>query len=85
MRFLMFCTCVWLAQSAIADDSFKPLFDGKTFTGWEGNQSVFRIEDGAVRRWQPQGERGTQRIPLYDKTLPGLRGEAEIQAARVRM
>ena len=36
------------AKAAIVDDSFKPLFDGKTFTGWEGNQSVFRIEDGAV-------------------------------------
>ncbi len=25
-----------------------PLFDGKTFTGWEGNLDVFRIEDGAI-------------------------------------
>lgn len=24
------------------------LFDGKTFAGWEGNQEVFRIEDGAI-------------------------------------
>jgi len=24
------------------------LFDGKTFTGWEGNLEVFRIEDGAI-------------------------------------
>ena len=48
MRFLMFCVCIGLAHSAAADDSFTPLFDGKTFTGWEGNQSVFRIEDGAV-------------------------------------
>ena len=48
MRCLMFCACILLAQSTAADDSFTPLFDGKTFTGWEGNQSVFRIEDGAV-------------------------------------
>ena len=46
MKSLMFCACILLAQSVVADDSFKPLFDGKTFTGWEGNQSVFRIEDG---------------------------------------
>jgi len=28
----------------------KPLliFDGKTFTGWEGNLTIFRIEDGAI-------------------------------------
>lgn len=24
------------------------LFDGKTFNGWEGNLSVFRIQDGAI-------------------------------------
>jgi hypothetical protein len=27
---------------------FAALFDGKTFTGWEGNQKIFRIEDGAI-------------------------------------
>ncbi len=48
MRFLAFCTCIWLAQSAVADECFKPLFDGKTFTGWEGNRKVFRIEDEAI-------------------------------------
>jgi len=26
----------------------RPLFDGKTFAGWEGNMKVFRIEDGAI-------------------------------------
>ena len=36
------------AKAASVDGSFTPLFDGKTFTGLEGNQSVFRIEDGAV-------------------------------------
>jgi len=24
------------------------IFDGKTFTGWEGNLSIFRIQDGAI-------------------------------------
>jgi len=27
---------------------FQPLFDGKTFKGWEGNLAVFQIRDGAV-------------------------------------
>ena len=31
-----------------ADDKGVPLFDGKTFNGWEGNLSAFRIEDGAI-------------------------------------
>ncbi len=28
--------------------STAPLFDGKTFTGWEGNLAHFRIESGAI-------------------------------------
>ena len=33
-----------------AAKSLKPvsIFDGKTFTGWEGNLAIFRIEDGAI-------------------------------------
>jgi hypothetical protein len=30
------------------DEDFTPLFDGKTFEGWEGNMQMFRIEDGAI-------------------------------------
>lgn len=29
-------------------EDFTPLFDGKTFEGWEGNLDIFRIEDGAI-------------------------------------
>jgi hypothetical protein len=28
--------------------AFRPLFDGTTFDGWEGNRDLFRIEDGAL-------------------------------------
>ncbi len=34
--------------AATAGAAFTPLFDGKTFRGWEGNLKVFRIEDGAI-------------------------------------
>jgi len=38
-----------LAPVTHADEPFgKPLFDGKTFDGWEGNLQIFRIEDGAI-------------------------------------
>jgi hypothetical protein len=30
------------------EEGFVPLFDGKTFTGWEGDLSIFRIENGEV-------------------------------------
>lgn len=48
---VLFCCCVLL--SAVAADAadaeqFKPLFDGKTLAGWEGDQNVFRVEDGAI-------------------------------------
>src|SRR4051812_22928190 len=25
-----------------------PVFDGRSFNGWEGNRAIFRIEDGAI-------------------------------------
>jgi 3-keto-disaccharide hydrolase len=39
-----------LAGPATAADEagFEPLFDGKSFAGWEGNLEMFRIEDGAI-------------------------------------
>ena len=44
--------CVVGSLAAIAedkkDDGFSPLFDGKSFKGWEGNLKFFRIENGAV-------------------------------------
>ena len=38
------------AALAIPHKREKPLklFDGKSFTGWEGNLQVFRIQDGAI-------------------------------------
>ncbi len=30
------------------DPKAVSIFDGKTFTGWEGNLDIFRIEDGAI-------------------------------------
>lgn len=35
-------------QAAESDHAWKPLFDGKTFAGWEGDLTKFRIEDGAI-------------------------------------
>lgn len=41
-----FCGLVLHADDS--KDGFKPLFDGKTLTGWEGKLKWFRVEDGAV-------------------------------------
>ncbi len=41
---------VSLSGPALAGDEagFRPLFDGRSFDGWEGNLEIFRIEDGAI-------------------------------------
>jgi hypothetical protein len=36
------------AAPAVKTPPFSPLFDGKSFAGWEGNFQVFRIQDGAI-------------------------------------
>src|SRR5580698_7710124 len=44
----VFLTVLAAVVLLAADDGYKPLFDGKTFDGWEGNLKMFRIEDGAI-------------------------------------
>ena len=33
---------------AADDEGFKPIFDGKTLEGWDGNPKLWRVEDGAI-------------------------------------
>jgi hypothetical protein len=37
-----------IAATSTLDDGFQPLFDGKSFSGWEGDPKVFRVEEGAI-------------------------------------
>jgi hypothetical protein len=47
--FLLATVAALVATAATAaEDGFTPLFDGKTFQGWEGNLKAFRIEGGAI-------------------------------------
>jgi len=46
------------AAEAADEEGFAPLFDGKSFDGWEGNLEAFRIEDGAI-----VGGSLTERVP----------------------
>jgi hypothetical protein len=39
----------WVASVGNGDEpGFSPLFDGRTFDGWEGNLDHFRIEENAI-------------------------------------
>ena len=31
-----------------ADNGFRPIFDGKTLDGWEGEEGFWRVEQGAI-------------------------------------
>jgi len=57
----MRCTDKWIRPLALAalmlvaipalaadDDGFRPIFDGKTLEGWDGNPQFWRVEDGAI-------------------------------------
>lgn len=47
LLFALMAGPLWAAEP-VAEEGFTPLFDGKSLDGWEGNQKVFRIEDGAI-------------------------------------
>jgi hypothetical protein len=36
------------APAAEQEAGFAPLFDGKTFAGWEGDERIFRVKEGAI-------------------------------------
>ena len=37
-----------LASPSLADDGFKPLFDGKTLEGWVGDPQLWSVQDGVI-------------------------------------
>jgi len=45
---IMFATLAGATATLVHAKEPLPLFDGKSFAGWEGNLDVFRIEQGAI-------------------------------------
>jgi hypothetical protein len=55
MRTAMFVASLLLAAVVLtswtalaAEDGFRPIFDGKTLEGWDGNPDFWRVEDGVI-------------------------------------
>lgn len=44
---LLFSTAL-LASASFAQDGFKPIFNGKDLTGWDGNPELWSVEDGCI-------------------------------------
>jgi hypothetical protein len=40
--------CVAASLAARAEEGFKPLFDGKSLDGWDGNPKLWSVKDGAI-------------------------------------
>ncbi|HRZ55539.1 MAG TPA: DUF1080 domain-containing protein, partial [Candidatus Paceibacterota bacterium] len=36
------------ALAAVSDDGFKPIFNGKDLSGWQGNPELWSVQDGAI-------------------------------------
>jgi hypothetical protein len=53
LRFPLLSATVFLAVAALAgaadEPGFKPLFNGKDLTGWEGDPAYFSVRDGVLR------------------------------------
>jgi hypothetical protein len=48
---IVFSLAIATTSALLADEppeGFASLFDGKTLDGWEGNDKMFRVEDGAI-------------------------------------
>jgi putative heme-binding domain-containing protein len=50
MKSVLFASIVTLlaAQVRAAEPGFKPLFNGKDLTGWDGNPALWSVEDGCI-------------------------------------
>jgi hypothetical protein len=46
----LFCLLAVLpiARAAVGEEGFKPIFDGKTLQGWDGDPDLWSVEDGAI-------------------------------------
>ncbi|MBL9142846.1 MAG: DUF1080 domain-containing protein [Verrucomicrobiaceae bacterium] len=47
-RFLLLSLLAIATATAHAQDGFKPLFNGKDLTGWDGNPELWSVQDGCI-------------------------------------
>lgn len=64
-------TSALLALPALAADEagFKPIFNGKDLTGWEGNPKLWSVKDGAITGVTPPSEKDPKRGAITHNTF----------------
>lgn len=48
MKRLVLLSFLAIAATAFGQDGFKPLFNGKDLTGWDGNPELWKVENGEI-------------------------------------
>lgn len=48
MKHILFSVLLAASGSIVAQDGFKPLFNGKDLAGWDGNPELWSVEDGCI-------------------------------------
>lgn len=49
MKKILLILATLLPVAHADDDGFKPLFNGKDLTGWDGNPEIWTVEDGVIK------------------------------------
>lgn len=64
-------TSALLALPAFAADEagFKPIFNGKDLTGWEGNPKLWSVKDGAITGITPPSEKDPKKGAITHNTF----------------
>ncbi len=45
---LLLCTALLTLPLHAAEEGFRPLFNGKDLTGWDGNPELWSVQDGTI-------------------------------------
>jgi len=61
----LLATAVAAAQAPVSNPAPRPIFDGRTLAGWEGNLQSWRVEDGAITGTIAEGQRLAKNEFLY--------------------
>ena len=63
--FTLLASAAAAAQPPVSSPAPRPIFDGRTLAGWEGDLQSWRVEDGAITGTIADGQRLAKNEFLY--------------------